>query len=657
MKSFLTWILLVVGIGIGLVIGSSSSINKEEVKDKVNESISSLKTFVNDNANSFLNDSSYGGALRDSNNSKEVTSLFNNNDLDSLSNDGSVINTTVENKSNSKVHGSFKNNTNSCGGCHFVHDGTGSSLLIQKTVGETCMACHDGTLGFYDVLAGKIFTKGTIFTINDRKMMVDHDNNPSTPFVQSSLAKEVSNGLKVGSTSGLFTAQRYGEKINSNSIHNVFGGEIKLKAAPGGNNSGDDNWEDVFDCASCHEPHGSYSDRLLHKNPNGMATTSYLSKGNSVGEGGLVYKDSSLDPKIVDSSKQTEFFKKQLYVISKVPSSKSTDFILVRDTVTNHQKNLVAAGIRDRKNVPITTSSKYFITSGYGTIPKPIEGNVIMVYKWSSSRKKYEPDITPWVNKNMDILTEASYGVVFGIDNQNAENEKVSNGRDGNLIFDLIKGFAYSGPGSTKDGDQVFNINDIKWGHVGRAYVVKLDKIKVATNNVSGTEIFVTSNGALVGGELEEDGTAKSKWGLKTSAGMGQAMSNFCITCHVDYISDNGSKKSGTYSESYRHKSDSDITSCVRCHYSHGTRQEVMRDASEKNYEQLKSLGEEQSLVDDNKSSALKRYVNMSACWGCHSSPEYGDITNSESYYENGNISGLTLQGTWTSGNRWGLQK
>jgi hypothetical protein len=169
--------------------------------------------------------------------------------------------------------------------------------------------------------------------------------------------------------------------------------------------------------------------------------------------------------------------------------------------------------------------------------------------------------------------------------------------------------------------------------------------------------LYVTSNGALVGGDLEVDGTLKNKWGLTTSSGLGEAMSNFCTACHVDYLS-KGNVKEGTYSTSYRHKSDSDATSCVRCHYSHGTNQEIMRDASEKNYEQLKKLGQEHTLVDDNQSSALKRYVNMSACWGCHSSPDYIDISTGNSDVEDNNrIKGLNLQGTWTSGNRWGLQR
>jgi hypothetical protein len=78
-----------------------------------------------------------------------------------------------------------------------------------------------------------------------------------------------------------------------------------------------------------------------------------------------------------------------------------------------------------------------------------------------------------------------------------------------------------------------------------------------------------------------------------------------------------------------------------------------MRDAAERNYLQLKALGQESDLIDVNNTSAIKRYVNMSSCWSCHSSMDDGTFINNSSYND---PNGMSNQATWTSGNRWGLQ-
>ncbi|MDF2608181.1 MAG: doubled protein, partial [Bacillales bacterium] len=393
--------------------------------------------------------------------------------------------------------------------------------------------------------------------------------------------------------------------------------------------TGDGHWDKIFNCASCHSPHGSYSDRLLHWNPNGMATTSYEVLGNSIGEAGLLNTPEAT----------TETLLKQVPVETiSAPAdltTKAKKFKLFRADVDTHLDNITNAGLKDFKNQVITAD--YFKTSDYGTTPATITTNVI----------KYIPDLTPWVDENLQYNIDASYAVGFFTTTDASatiDNTNVSNGKDGSTTVNYVKAFAYSSDGVW--------INNVVAGHVGRAYVVKLDKIKVATHNVSGVELFVTNNGALVGEDLETNGSASTRYGLTSSAGMGAAMSYFCISCHVDYLSD-GESNGGVYESSYRHKTDFDRTSCVRCHYAHGTDQKVMRDAAERNYKQLEKLGEEANLIDVNDSSAIKRYVNMSSCWGCHSSMEDGTFINNDDY---DNPNGMSLQGTWTSGNRWGIQ-
>ncbi|MHB9093372.1 MAG: cytochrome c3 family protein, partial [Eubacteriales bacterium] len=136
-----------------------------------------------------------------------------------------------------RTHGEYKNNTNSCASCHQTHTAAAAGLLIKDSVFTTCSACHDGTLGFYNVF---------------------------TP-----------------SSAGTFG----GTKAGNASVH-MADGTFEQKYAPGGNLTltGSDNggWTEMFDCASCHAPHGSYSDRLLHYNPNDMANTSIANKGQKL---------------------------------------------------------------------------------------------------------------------------------------------------------------------------------------------------------------------------------------------------------------------------------------------------------------------------------------------------------------------------------------
>jgi predicted CXXCH cytochrome family protein len=110
-----------------------------------------------------------------------------------------------------RTHGNFQNNTNSCGNCHSAHNGESATLLkFQETESDLCLTCHDGTLGFYNVL-GK------------------------------------------GAGAGTFN-----DTHESSSMHDV--GTVKINSAPG---AYDNKVEDELQCSSCHNPHGSVNDRLL----------------------------------------------------------------------------------------------------------------------------------------------------------------------------------------------------------------------------------------------------------------------------------------------------------------------------------------------------------------------------------------------------------
>lgn len=120
---------------------------------------------------------------------------------------------TVDNYGNSnahKTHGDFQNNTNSCANCHSAHNGGNEKLVIfQNTESNMCLTCHDGTMGFYNVLEA----------------------------------------------SGAGTFNKTHESASSHPV-----GVVKIGSAP---LSYQQNSTATLECSSCHNPHGSVNDRLL----------------------------------------------------------------------------------------------------------------------------------------------------------------------------------------------------------------------------------------------------------------------------------------------------------------------------------------------------------------------------------------------------------
>ncbi|GAV25546.1 hypothetical protein ciss_14790 [Carboxydothermus islandicus] len=159
------------------------------------------------------------------------------------------------NPANYRIHSNYSRNTDACAACHATHTAVGQTLLQWGSVYDTCMACHDGTIGTtYNVEEGYIGTTG----------------KPTF--------------------GGMFGTGSEGSLSN----HNVTGA-VNVFAAPGGNitgnyegNSTEDKtnvkaWDITFGCESCHSPHGLAGNaRILNPNVNNYSFVNYKSSMNVV---------------------------------------------------------------------------------------------------------------------------------------------------------------------------------------------------------------------------------------------------------------------------------------------------------------------------------------------------------------------------------------
>lgn len=164
-------------------------------------------------------------------------------------------------------------NTNSCATCHTSHVSSGRPFLSQNSQfisgGEvlissynTCINCHGGAIG-YNVLQGTT-------------MYSNPENNPA----HWSGAGKFFEGAGGGSDVSFHLAT--GARRHGN--------------APGANISLPGNWSQPLTCSSCHGPHGTYSGRLLHYNPNKRAVRHENLPLVSLGGGAYRIADTSLTP-------------------------------------------------------------------------------------------------------------------------------------------------------------------------------------------------------------------------------------------------------------------------------------------------------------------------------------------------------------------------
>jgi len=488
---------------------------------------------------------------------------------DNMTVDGSVYKTQ-------RTHGEYANNTNSCASCHQTHTAASKDLLFKEGVYNTCTACHDGTLGFYNVY------------------------QPST-------------------------AGTFGGTKDGNASMHLATGVTRISAAPGGNDGigttplaedvfKEDAWVSIFDCASCHAPHGSFSDRLLHYNPNNMANTPIANGGQKLV--GYDIQDVSVIAGVYGLD-------------ADVP-----DNVVVKSTAG-------AEGITgEAADTPVIVA--------YKQVPRDVVNNKTLApgadgkQDVDSNRKplwQLGRDKTPWLYGYDYLATGKVYYTSF---------KSVAGAV---YEMDVKYGKAYA----KMPASATFTFDDVKKADIALTYVVKLGGIIPTTTDSSGKTVTDVDMNMV---EIDADpNTAgfQDFGGVKIyrvnpdiydEAGYGVAIGKYCGACHTDYRAQSaGNRKqntgTGMFSTAFRHTTDNDRYTCLKCHFAHGTDVTIMKDAQDNDVDFLKTQpGWDETkakayLLDKNPSSALKRYTNMAVCWKCHTDSKASQLKNNTFFWDN----------------------
>jgi predicted CXXCH cytochrome family protein len=472
-------------------------------------------------------------------------------------NDGSTYGTVIKNLQGHKTHTSYQNNTNSCASCHQTHTAKGDQLLFADTVYNTCTACHDGTLGFLNVFAS-------------------------------------------GETAKLNGAGTFGGS-HSDSQH-MANDTVLIKAAPGGNPAelGTDGktvdktkgtmWGESFNCASCHAPHGSYSDRLLHYNPNGIAAMPASKGGNQL---------------------------ENVPVVDTLPTVSATAPAIVLLRSEDATGKVTVAQYNKGASAYAKSTAPWLY--GY-------DNRTDGLSYWSRLVKDVvvgdNPATTDKVETDFVISSViAAYGSTSGV----------------YFDYDQAQAYSTSAAGATA-------LKSATAGWVARPVVVQM-----AQEGEHGTTVQSAFWSGAPIAQFDKTEQELKDLGYTVSAGtvknVGVQMSKFCAACHTDYLqanSDGAKSHFGSETEAYRHSTNSDSYTCVRCHYGHGTDAYIMKDAlgrtisdlqnatiMAKTGEAVKTQAEAEAyMTDNNASSALKKFTNMSVCWACHNSSHAETIKN-----------------------------
>lgn len=422
-----------------------------------------------------------------------------------------------------KMHGSYQNNTNSCASCHQTHTGEDHYLLFRDGTYSTCAACHDGTMG-----ANGVFDAAS-------------------------------------AKSGTFGGSHAGNM----SVH-LADGTVDVKAAPGGNHTETGKWAEEFTCASCHNPHGSDSARLLKTDPAGWIKT-----------------ENKIDP-INGTNGGMKFTDRSIYEKASLPATNVGDYILVRQTLSSDQAIVDANVFFKRAAVPAGST-------------------VISTYKWDYKGNKYIEDTSLWVRSDGGRPAVETQLKAAGVP-KTATAEFVIVWKDG---------FAFSKP-----LDTTATSIDSATFLIGSA-------VDTVTNNYdyfdSAAPTYVKDSGVQMSKFCASCHTdylsatyANADTGVFTSAHRHQTDTDrlTCVRCHYAH---------GTDATIMKDSLDRGLTELTAV----GAPFDPAKYAGDAAAAKTAATD---YLKDPNPSSALKRYTGMAVCFGCHDGSIASDDTTWSNY-------------------------
>jgi hypothetical protein len=467
------------------------------------------------------------------------------------------------------THTDFQKNTNSCASCHMTHTAAGASLLFRSGIYATCSACHDGS-GI-----------GTLLNVfQPTELMLNGRNNTLTTKNELFTGGEIKDAKQSRGVSGTFGVS----PMMNGSVH-LATGDLTIAAAPGGNRIGVKadgtvenanrfgTWASDFTCASCHAPHGSYSQRLMHYNPNNIM-------GRNPEDGGMRMNDLLVREAIGGDAGYLYFFPADTTDFAYANRVKGP-FVYgyVNGGRTNNDWQYITFYDIDGNTLPRDMFSKY---EGLGkvklskTLPT---GTTIS-------------DVRASVTKALEVLTP-------------------TRGADMKISYSYDVGMNYNIFCASCHTDYELGINNVA---TGRAFNLGYSAGGTAASDLSGiyskAHRHTTFRGANGGMEVVGEGQG--------------AM--ICVSCHFVHGADSlimktadevvigrGAKiidtASGSTYDNLIANLPTNLPSGVAAEDLTGAQYIVMN-------------------MDINSSSALKRYTNMSVCWKCHTRSHANTLKN-----------------------------
>ena len=150
---------------------------------------------------------------------------------------------------NGGPHGGYTATTDACAGCHRAHTAVGPNLLVQTSTYALCMSCHGST----GTGADTNVEDGFFLSTRSASTMGTANTTDNAPLLAGGFA--------------------FYKTVVVTSSHDATGASGRAAWGNGVTNRGVAvNITDVqFNCASCHDPHGSPNYRIIKAAVNGNA--------------------------------------------------------------------------------------------------------------------------------------------------------------------------------------------------------------------------------------------------------------------------------------------------------------------------------------------------------------------------------------------------